>query len=203
MMTLFSGSPLESRHAVKPKLRWSSLVILLAGAAACAGPVTTRSGIEGPPVLAATAVTLAPVPQDAGPAALAAHTAVAEALGRRGYPVASDAAYRIEIALAERAADVDVRPVVGPVAGPVSGPALSPAKTKRLFQDCKDQTHRLTLAVIATSGSPARAGVTRAWAEEHHCKGTLAASLPALADQAVAALALGGGERISKRQGKD
>lgn len=194
-MTLFSGSPLESRHAVKFKLRWSSLAILLAGAAACAGPVTTRSGIEGPPVLAATAVTLAPVPQDAGPAALAAHTAVAEALGRRGYPVMSDAPFRIEIALAERAADVDVRPV--------AGPALSPAKTKRLFQDCKDQTHRLTLAVIATSGSPARPRVTRAWAEEHHCKGTLAASLPALADQAVAVLAHAGPERSTNRPGKD
>lgn len=130
---------------------------------------------------------------------MAAHTAVAEALGHRGYSVVSEAPYRIEIALAERAADVDVRPV----AGPVAGPALSPAKTKRLFQDCKDQTHRLTLAVIAASGSPARPEVTRAWAEEHHCKGTLAASLPALADQAVAALALAGGERISKRQGKD
>ena len=184
---------------MKSKLRWSSHVILLAGAAACAGPVTTRSGIAGPPVLSATAVTLAPMPQDASPAAMAAHTAVAEALGRHGYPVSSDAPFRLEIAMAERAADVDVRPV----AGSVTGPALSTAKTKRLFQDCEDQTHRLTLVVIAASGQPVRPEVTRAWAEEHHCKGTLAASLPSLADQAVAALALAGGERITKRRGQD
>ena len=138
---------------------------------------------------------------------MAAYTAVAEALGRYGYPVSSEAPYRIEIALAERAADVDVLALAQSGAQPgaqtAAGSALSPAKTKRLFQDCKDQTHRLTLAVIAAAGQPVRPGVTRAWAEEHHCKGTLAASLPALADQAVAALALTGGERITKRRGQD
>ncbi|MFM9937076.1 MAG: hypothetical protein ACKVOL_12880, partial [Novosphingobium sp.] len=98
---------------------------------------------------------------------------------------------RVEVAIAERPAQVDLRPL--------AGAALSPAKTQRLLQDCHDRTHRLTLAVT----DPAHAGVTRAWAEEHHCKGTLAASLPALAQQAVAALAVAAPERSTERAGKD
>ena len=120
-----------------------------------------------------------------------ARAAVADALGKHGYRLVPDAALRIDVAIAERAAQVDVRPLVGA--------PLSPAKSQRLLQDCHDHTHRLTLAVY----DPATPGVTRAWAEEHHCKGTLAASLPALADQAVAALAVAAPERRSKRAGKD
>ena len=81
----------------------------------------------------------------------------------------------------------------------LGGPALSPAKTKQFLQDCADRTHRLTLALT----DPARPGVTRAFAEEHHCNGTLTASLPVLAQQAVSALALPGPERITRRSGRD
>jgi hypothetical protein len=163
--------------------------------AACAGPITTRSGLEGPSVPAASAVALAPAAEDAGSAARAARVAVAQALESQGYRLSSEAPLRIEVALSERAADVDVRAL--------GGPTLSPAKTARLFQDCRDRTHRLTLAVIDLASPPTRTGVTRAFAEEHHCKGTLAASLPSLAEQAVAALGLGGAERSTIRSGKD
>lgn len=165
--------------------------MLLAGVAACSGPIATRTGLDGPPVAPATAVALMPAPEGAGPAILSACDAVAQALGRRGYRLSDDASLRIEVALAERAASVDVRPL--------TGGALSPAKTKRLLQNCEDRTHRLTLA----ASDPARPGVTRAWAEEHHCKGTLDASLPTLADQAVAALALDVPERVTERSGRD
>ena len=166
-------------------------LILLAGVAACSGPIATRSGIEGPPVTPATAVALAPLPEGAGAATLTARVVVAKALERHGYRVTPDAPLRIDVALAERAAEVDVRTL--------AGPALSPAKPQRLLQDCHDRTHRLTLAAY----DPARPGVTRAWAEEHHCKGPIAASLSALADQAVAALAAATPEQRTERPGKD
>ena len=180
---------------MKSKPFWASPLILIAAMAACAGPITTRSGIEGPPVLAATAFALAPAAEDAGSATLTARDAVAAALERHGYRLSSEAPLRIEVALSERAADIDVRTL--------GGPAISPAKTTRLFQDCRDRTHRLTLAVMDLAVPPTRPGVTRAWAEEHHCKGTMAASLPSLAEQAVAALSLGGFERSTQRSGKD
>ncbi len=122
---------------------------------------------------------------------LAALAAVTEALGRHGYRIAPDAPLRIDVALTERAAGVDVQAL--------GGGELSPAKSQRLLQDCHDRTHRLALAVY----DPARPGVTRVWAEEHHCRGLIAASLPALAEEAVAALALTGPERITERNGKD
>lgn len=171
---------------------WLGALILLAG---CAGPVTTRSGIAGLPIAHGAAFALAPAPEGAGSTAEAARAAVVDALARQGYRLAADAPLRIEVALAEREAKVDVRPL----SGPLSGPVLSPAKSQRPLQDCRDRTHRLTLVAY----DPARPGVTRTWAEEHHCKGTLAASLPVLADQAVTALAAAVPERVTKRTGKD
>lgn len=167
---------------------WPCAIILLAG---CAGPVATRSGIAGPPIGPGAAFALAPMAEGAGSTAEAARAAVAEALARQGYRLAVDAPLRIEVAIAEREAQVDVRPL--------SGAALSPAKSQRPLQDCRDRTHRLTLVAY----DPARPGVTRTWAEEHHCKGALAASLPVLADQAVTALAAAAPERVTKRAGKD
>jgi len=178
-------------NTAKTTLPRSCSLILLAGVAACSGPIETRSGIAGAPVAPAAAVALAPMPHDADATSLAARTAVAEALRQHGYILADDAPLRIDVALAERAAGAEVRAL--------AGPALSPAKSQRLLQDCHDQTHRLTLAAF----DPARPGVTRVWAEEHHCKGTLAASLPALADQAVAALAADMPERTTLRTGRD
>ena len=178
-------------NTAKTTLPRSWSLMLLAGVAACSGPIETRSGIAGAPLASAAAVALAPLPEDAGAESLAARNAVAEALGRHGYRLADDAPLRIDVALAERTAGVEVRAL--------AGSALSPAKSQRLLQDCHDQTHRLTLAAF----DPARPGVTRVWAEEHHCKGKLAASLPALADQAVAALAATAPERTTLRAGRD
>lgn len=173
---------------MKTKLVWSCALILLAG---CAGPIATRSGIAGPPLSPGAALALVPLAESAGSTAEAARAAVTEALARQGYQLVADAPLRIEVALAERAAGADVRAL--------SGAVLSPAKTQRPLQDCRDRTHRLTLVAY----DPARPGLTRAFAEEHHCKGTLAASLPALADQAVRALASVVPERVTTRAGKD
>ena len=136
---------------MKPKPLWASPLIIITGVAACAGPITTRSAIEGSPIPSATAVALAPAAEDAGAAMLTARDAVAEALVRHGYRLSSEAQLRIEVALSERAADVDVRAL--------AGSALSPAKTARLFQDCRDRTHRLTLAAVDLASPPTRPGV--------------------------------------------
>ncbi len=182
----------ELRYAVKPKSLWFWPLILLAG---CAGPVATCSGIAGSPISPGAAVALAPAPEGAGNAAEAVRAAVSEALVRQGYRLAANAPLRIEAALAERDAGIDLRPL----AGPISGPVLSPAKAQRPLQDCRDRTHRLTLVAY----DPARPEIVRVWAEEYHCHGTLAASLPALAERAVIALAAGGPDQITVRAGQD
>ena len=173
---------------MKSKSLWLWPLTLLAG---CAGPIATRSGFTGTPIFPGATFALAPVPEGAGSTAEAARAAVAKALGRHGYRLAADAPLWIEVALAEREAEVDVRPL--------SGAVLSPAKSQRALQDCRDRTHRLTLVAY----DPARQGVTRSFAEEHHCKGLLAVSLPVLADQAVTALAAAVPERLTTRAGKD
>jgi hypothetical protein len=188
------SNPSDSAHArpaldMKPLRLWP--FILLAGAAACSGPIATRSGLAGPVVAATTPVALAAAPDAAGSAYQLASMAVADALRHHGYRLAADAPMRIEIGISERGAEAAVLPL--------AGPALSSAKAPRLLQNCQDRTHRLTLAVY----DPAQPGMTRTWAEEHHCRGNLAESMAALADQAVSALAGPALDGRSERTGKD
>jgi hypothetical protein len=158
--------------------------IALAG---CAGPIETRYGSAGvvPDARLAVAILQPPMPENAdggaGATTLAqARDAVVAALGRRGIAVAPDSADRLEIAITARPASSGVA-VIG-------GTALSPAKKQRLLQSCHDTTFRLALAFYAGTDPVA---ASRSWAEESHCHGTLAQSLPALADRAVAALLTG------------
>lgn len=158
------------------------------GLAACSGPIETNSGFAGASGLGiepagSIAVVTSLVPGDQASAAVIA------ALTKRGQPIATDAATRLTLTVAERASDLAVLSD--------DGVPLSPAKQPRLLQNCPDRTQRLLLVLERKDQPP-----VRAWAEETHCKGQLAASLPALAERAVNALYSGNGS-VRLRRGQD
>ncbi|WP_298283020.1 hypothetical protein [Novosphingobium sp.] len=169
--------------------------LMLCGLAlsACAGPVATRSGFAGADrtgfgINAADGVAIVAAP-GSGELSTAARAAVAAALSKRGQAIAADSPLRLTVSVSERSADMAI----------VSddGATLSPAKRQRLLQNCTDRTQRLLLVLEGKDQPP-----VRAWAEESHCHGTLDASLPALADQAVDALYRKEGG-ITLRSGQD
>lgn len=176
---------------MKSIISGSLTVIMLLCAAGCAGPVATQTGIAGPALGARVPLAIVAAPGGNADMRQLAQTAVEQALTRQGHAIAANADMRLEIAIAERRAPVGVNQP--------AGASLSAAKRQRFLQSCTDRTHRLTVALY----DPARPGVTRAWAEEYHCKGTVAQSLPALADRLVATLenpALAG---LSQRKARD
>lgn len=176
---------------MKSVISGSLTAIILLCAAGCAGPVVTQTGIAGPALGARIPLAIVTAPGENGDMRKLAQAAVEQALARQGHTIAADAALHMEIAVAERRAPVGV--------DHSAGAALSQAKQQRLLQSCTDRTHRLTVALY----DPSRPGVTRAWAEEYHCKGTLAQSLPALADRLVATLENPAMAGLSQRKARD
>lgn len=131
------------------------------------------------------------VSQDRLEPAAKAQEAVIAALARRGLGVSKGAQARLDIGLTNRSASTGI--------GVIEGETLSPAKRRVFLQSCKDRTYRLSLAYY---GAGADIPITRAWAEEYHCKGTLEASISDLAEKAVAALEKGASLETEKRRGK-
>ncbi len=159
---------------------------------ACAGPVTVHSGASGPAVPPAVKVTMADSSEAAIPPLAEARKAVEAALRDRGYLLSVESGHRMELGLSTRPASAGI--------GVIGGQTVSPAKTERLLQNCKDRTYRLTLTYYGEGDQPV---ITRSWAEESHCRGTLEDSLASLARPAVAALAEGTGSRTDLRRGRD
>lgn len=166
------------------------------GLSGCAGPVEVRTGLDSAMPRSALAgksgqdrtISVA-APSVTGGFADEARRAVISALQKRGFQIAESAAQQVTVTLAERSAAMAVLTD--------EGAPLSHAKRQRLLQNCADRIQRLVIVFEAAGSEP-----VRAWAEEDHCKGSLADSLAPLAERAVAALA---GERsgISYRFGRD
>lgn len=154
-----------------------ALAGLLAG---CAGQVRPRSGATGQALPPASSLAIVGIQPEDAPLAVKARAEVSAALGRRGHAVAPGGADRIEIGLTDRAASTGIA-VIG-------GEELSPAKRRRFLQTCKERTYRL---VLTRYGAGSDVPVTRAWAEEHHCRGAVGERIAGLAENAVAALATG------------
>ncbi|WP_068071823.1 hypothetical protein [Novosphingobium lentum] len=172
------------------------LVAAIGSLAACSGPIETRFGAVGSAPGGAGSVAILQVPHDgdggtAGASQAEAQAAVVAALGRNGITTVAEAADYIEIAITARPASSGIS-VIG-------GADLSTAKKQKLLQSCHDTTYRL--ALVYYSGADA-AATSRSWAEESHCHGQLSQSLPALANQAVAAL-VQGRTGTSQRSGVD
>jgi hypothetical protein len=164
-----------------------ALGLALAG---CAGPVETHTGFFGKTGLPATALVVATPNENPGATSQMARDVVAQELVQQGYTVAERGGATVLVTVAERPATVEVRSAQDAV--------VSPEKRKRLLQSCVDRTHRLTLVMLAPDGE-----VSRAWAEERHCKGTLAQSLKPLAQSAIASLAGKQAAGVVLRSGRD
>ena len=167
----------------------SVLAALLAG---CTGQVRLNTGATGPAIPAGSAVTLIGTAKNDHLLVAQAQKEVLAALASRGHSAGSGGAARIEVGLSDRLATTGI--------GVLEGPELSAAKKKKFLQTCKDRTYRLVLTYY---GAGADVPVTRAWAEERHCKGPIDASIAALAERAVASLAIGSSSESGTRPGAD
>jgi hypothetical protein len=163
-----------------------SLAILLGG---CTNQVRLNSGATGPAIAANTSITFIGTNQTDGQLARQVQASVADALTARGHKVGADGPMRIEVGLTDRPAITGV--------SVIDGAELSPPKGKAFLQSCRDRTYRLVLTYYGVGDT---IPVTRAWAEERHCKGTIDDSIRSLADKAVAALAMGTSTSTSRRR---
>lgn len=152
-----------------------SCAVSLLAFGGCAGPIETHAGLQGAGLSRDASVALVSAPQSDGPVSEDARRAVATELQRRGLKVSDAGSVRILVTLAERPASLAVLATDGAV--------ISAAKQHRLLQDCADRTQRLSLVAENPDGQ-----VTRAWAQEAHCKADLAETLQPLAAVAVARL---------------
>lgn len=171
----------------------ASLMLCGLGLSACAGPVETHAGFAGSNigefgVGAGTSITVVESPAS-GNLAAAASAAIMTALAKRGQSITVDSPRRLTVSLSERPSYMAINAD--------DGTPLSAAKRQRLLQNCADRTQRLLIVLEGQDKSP-----VRAWAEESHCRGQLEASLPALAEQAVAALYRQSGS-VTLRSGQD
>lgn len=128
--------------------------------------------------------------ENPGVSARMARDAVAAEMVKRGFQVADQASATLLVTLANRPDVVEARAADGVV--------VAPEKGRRVFQSCDDRIHRLTLAMLDANGE-----VSRAWAEESHCKGTLEQSLKPLAQNAVATLTGAQPTGTQLRSGRD
>lgn len=151
-------------------IAWASL-----SCAACSGPIETRAGLQGAVLASAGPVEVVASPEQVGPLVDSARQAVVREMQRQGVMVSDNAEARIIVALAERPASLGVMSA--------AGQDLSSPKRRKLLQNCADRTQRLMLVAERPDGQ-----VSRAWAEEYHCKEALAQTIDPLAAQAVASL---------------
>lgn len=165
---------------------------ILSMTAACTNQVNLNAGAAGAPLAAGQAMTIIGVNPDGTAIAARAQDAVIAALGKHGYTLTPDAAARLEIGITDRPASTGI--------GVIGGIELSAARGKKFLQSCKDHTYRLVLTYY---GPASDVPVTRAWAEEHHCRAAIDASIASLADKAVTALARGSSNETSRRRGRD
>ncbi|WP_339692266.1 hypothetical protein [uncultured Parasphingorhabdus sp.] len=105
---------------------------------------------------------------------------VTKSLTERGYQSSPDASILVNVALAERPADIAIDAGDKDVVQ-----SIATAKRQKRFQSCKDQEHRLTIILFdQTRGTKLYAGN----AAEYHCNGTIKQSLPFLVKSALSGL---------------
>lgn len=165
-------------------------LLCLAPIGGCANRIDLRSGAAGPALSPNSSMAVIGATKEDNPLVAEARDAVVKSLARRGHAIVPQAPARIEIGLTDRLATTGV--------GVIGGNTLSAAKGHKFLQSCKDRTYRLTLTYYSAGSD---VSVTRAWAEEQHCKGAIRDSIASLADKAVSALALGSSSETSNRRG--
>ncbi len=148
---------------------------------ACTGPIETRVETVVPTALPVTKIfSFTEKPEQNNALYQDARTLVADALESKGFSQADSASILVQIALADRPANIAID--VGENEKKIP---RSLAKKQKFLQSCKDQEHRLIITLTdQTTGNSLYSGT----ASEYHCKGTLKASLPYLVGAAMADL---------------
>ncbi|MGB5076799.1 MAG: hypothetical protein WBO17_04905 [Sphingorhabdus sp.] len=123
----------------------------------------------------------------------AAHRAVVEALGAKGYVIAENAVAHLEVTLSSRPA----RLALGTAEHASS---LSPAKKKKPLQNCDDKEYRLVVTITKLDGGSV---IYRGSAAEYHCHLPLAQAVPLLVSAALSDLGRPRGNYSVSRRGKD
>ncbi|WP_339823234.1 hypothetical protein [uncultured Parasphingorhabdus sp.] len=147
----------------------------------CAGPIETR--VQTHQVIATSAqkqfIVTAKDTVENEDLALA-RDLVAKSLGERGYQSSPDASILVNVALADRPADIAID-----AGDKDTVQSIASAKDQKRFQSCKDQEHRLTIVLFdQTRGTKLYTGN----AAEYHCNGTIKQSLPFLVKSALSGL---------------
>lgn len=164
-------------------------LILLAG---CSQTVETRIMSKGQPASIAGTFSLSET-TSLSPGLLSARKLVSEALLSRGYTIAENGAFHLEVSLAERPAELSL----GSAAGPTS---IAVAKRKKPLQSCQDREYRIGVALTRVTDG---ALLFQSSAAEYHCNQPIADSLPELVKAALADLGNPRGTYTVKRAGRD
>jgi hypothetical protein len=163
-----------------------SLTLFCLMTSACASPVATRISGAGPglapssrlAILAPEADGATPYPELAG--------LITKSLQARGYSVADDGAYILDVAFGTRPGDIAVF-------GKHPALPMSASQKQSALSACKKQVHRLTVSVLERASGNA---IYQGTAEETHCNTDASNSLPQLVDSITADLAKPGGDRV-------
>ncbi|VAW03057.1 hypothetical protein MNBD_ALPHA04-1855 [hydrothermal vent metagenome] len=160
--------------------------------AACTGPIETRVETLVPTALPATKIfSFTEKPEQNNRLYQDARAMVASALESKGFSQADSASILVQIALANRPANIGID-----VGENEEKTPRSVEKKQKFLQSCKDREHRLIVTLTdQITGSSLYSGI----ASEYHCKGTLEASLPYLVEAAMADLGSAPHLNIRKR----
>lgn len=122
-----------------------------------------------------------------------AYKLVAATMAQKGFPLAKEAAFHLEITL-------DARPAILALGGKDGASSLSPAKKKKPLQSCEDREYRLGVTLTKVSDGTE---IYRGRAAEYHCKVPVTDALPTLVGAALADFGSPRGSYATLRKGRE
>ena len=165
--------------------------LLLFGLGACSGPIETRIVSSGPGVANPEYILQEEPPKADLP--LRAHIAVMHQLADRGYMVSDTGSLKLDIAFAERDAQIAVFTKSGS-----DQAIIAPGKQKKALQSCADREMRLTVILTRIADG---VELYRGNASEYHCKAKAEDVVPELVKAALVDLTKPKGAYSITRQG--
>ena len=159
---------------------------------ACGGPIETRTMTQtAAPLPVQKQYALSSNAEQNNVAYSKARELTVSALGKYGFTENAAAPILVNIAIADRPADMTIT-----IGEEKSLQTLVTAKKSKALQSCADREHRLTIIVVDKNGGELLYSGTAA---EYHCKGTVNASLPYLVNGALADLNSGTSQDIKNK----
>jgi hypothetical protein len=168
----------------------SSLALVCLMMTACASPITTRISDAGPGLPPSSRLAILAPEADGAPLYPQLAGLMAKSLVARGYSVADDGAYILDVAFGTRPGDIAIF-------GKQPTLPMSASQKKSALSACKKQVHRLTVSVLERASGNA---IYQGTAEQTHCNADASISLPQLVDSITADFAKPGGNRVVNRK---